>query len=129
MLTRYLFLHPANETTRYRYAANAMTFRFLYSGNFPNISPRPWHGAYHASELPLIFGTSSLRSASTELELQTSRDFQDLYVAFAESSVEGLRALGWEPYRPGGTALKFGDGNVSRQIIPMDTLDEVINSV
>ncbi|KAF8859427.1 alpha/beta-hydrolase [Acephala macrosclerotiorum] len=34
----------AQQTTHNRYAANATNFRYYYTGNFSNISPRPWEG-------------------------------------------------------------------------------------
>ncbi|KAI9690423.1 MAG: hypothetical protein M1822_009386 [Bathelium mastoideum] len=64
------FLCPADQTTTNRYAVGVPTHRYLYAGNFSNVSPRPWEGAYHSSELPLIFGTSGVvRGASTPFEL------------------------------------------------------------
>ncbi|KAK8122704.1 Alpha/Beta hydrolase protein [Apiospora sp. TS-2023a] len=49
------------------------TYRYLFAGNFSNITPRYWLGAMHSSDLPLIFGTHyQFRGNSTELEWQTS---------------------------------------------------------
>lgn len=53
------------------------TYRYLYAGNFSNISPLPWVGASHATELPLLFGTHPLyHHNSTELEWETSFTMQ-----------------------------------------------------
>jgi len=49
------------------------TYRYQYLGNFTNVSPLPWMGAYHSSELPLLFGTHyEFRGNSTEYEYQVS---------------------------------------------------------
>ncbi|KAF4627233.1 hypothetical protein G7Y89_g10927 [Cudoniella acicularis] len=77
------FLCPAVQTTTNRYTVSSPTYRYLYTGNFSNISPRPWESAYHSSELPLLFGTSSIaHSESTAFELALSKRMQDLWLAF-----------------------------------------------
>jgi len=66
-------LGPATESVRVRQQTNLMTFRYEYGGNFSNISPEPWMGAYHSSELPMLMGTyGDFRSPGTQLEAATS---------------------------------------------------------
>jgi len=49
------------------------TYRYQYAGNFSNVSPVSWMGAYHSSELPLLFGThDEFRGPSTPFEYQVS---------------------------------------------------------
>ncbi|KAH8813903.1 Alpha/Beta hydrolase protein [Flagelloscypha sp. PMI_526] len=101
-----------------RYTAHAPTFRYLYGGNFSNISPQWWEGAYHASELPLIFGTSGdYRGASTPFELAVSEKMQDYWLAFAEDPVDGLPAMGWDAYEPDGNGVLLGYESVVSQPI------------
>ncbi|KAL2843743.1 Alpha/Beta hydrolase protein [Aspergillus pseudoustus] len=78
---------PENYNAGLRAQLNVTTFRYLNNASFPNISPRWWEGAYHTSELPLLFG--NLR-------------FTDLYVAFARDPINALPALGWPSYTPEG---------------------------
>jgi len=67
--TRASFYYTSLQAARTRLRANIPVFRYLYSGNFSNVSPRPWIGAYHGSELPILFGTHALYGGqSTELE-------------------------------------------------------------
>ncbi|KAH8810859.1 para-nitrobenzyl esterase [Xylogone sp. PMI_703] len=115
----------AQETARNRYLANTLTFRYYYTGNFSNISPRPWEGAYHSSELPLIFGTHDIaRSPSTPFEYAVSHRMQDLWLAFMEDPVRGLPKRGWSAYKPADNALEFAwDGKVTRQI-PLKEFDK-----
>ena len=124
------FLCPADQTTTNRYAVGVPTYRYLYDGNFSNISPRPWEGAYHSSELPLIFGTSGIvRGASTPFELAVSRQLQDYYLDFISDPVNGLQAVGWPEYKPGGQALEFANNGIVAQNISTDILEAPCNGV
>ena len=86
-----------------RYAGNRDTYRYWYAGNFSNIAPLPWLGAFHSSktnfflpfdsanktpgELPMIFGTHpNYRGNSTPFEYAVSETMQDLWLHFAEDS-------------------------------------------
>ncbi|KAF4454244.1 hypothetical protein F53441_3244 [Fusarium austroafricanum] len=80
---------------RLRSEAGAITYQYQYAGNFTNISPLPWMGAYHTAELPLIFGTYGIDGPSTEFERQVSERMQDLYVKFASDPARGLAKAGW----------------------------------
>ncbi|KAM7186424.1 acetylcholinesterase [Rhypophila sp. PSN 637] len=68
-------------------AANELrSYRYLFSGNFSNITPRYWLGGMHSSDIPLVFGThDQFRGSSTELEWQTSFAMQQFWVSFASS--------------------------------------------
>jgi len=113
---------------RSRYAVSVPTFRYLYAGNFSNIAPRPWEGAYHSSELPLIFGTSGIaHSPSTDFETALSHQMQDLYLAFISDPLKGLPAQGWNAYEPGGTAVEFGKDGTLVGSIALSELESVCN--
>jgi len=108
---------------QYRKAYGRSTYRFLYSGNFTNISPGKYEGAYHASELPLVMGTAGLgHSPSTEYEKEVSRKMQDLWVAFAKDPVGGLRREGWGAYED-GKAVVLADGKSTMREIGIKQLD------
>ncbi|KAF1954432.1 alpha/beta-hydrolase, partial [Byssothecium circinans] len=118
------FLCPTVQTTRDRYAAGAPTFRYLYGGNFSNISPQWWEGAYHSSDLPLVFGTSGIaRGESTSFEKEVQDQMQDYWVAFAEDPVGGLKRVGWEEYEPEGGGVLFAWEGVVRQGIGVGKLE------
>lgn len=78
-----------------RAGAGATTYRFLYGGNFTDISPVPWLGAYHVSDLPMVFGTYGLEGPATTFEAQVSQRMQDLYLEFIKDPAEGLERAGW----------------------------------
>lgn len=81
---------PVGEEAKSRALAGLTTYRYEYAGNFTNISPLPWFGAYHSSELPLLFGThSQYGSPSTQFEWDVSYAMQALWLSFVEDPVRG----------------------------------------
>jgi acetylcholinesterase len=116
----------ADQTTIGRFAAKATTFRYLYAGNFSTVSPRWWEGAFHSSDLPMIFGTYALaRGPGTEFQKRTSEKMQETWVAFAEDPLNGLPKLGWNSYKNGaGEGMMFGTGNKAAQPIAESRLDQ-----
>ena len=96
----------ANEVIRRaRVKLNIPTWRYRYFGVFPNLDPLPWLGAYHASEIPLVFGTSALSGANTEAEIELSKYMQTAWAAFARDPEKGLENYGWPEYQVDGKTL------------------------
>ena len=119
-----------NRHGRNRYAVSVPTYQYLYIGNFSNISPRPWEGAYHSLELPLIFGTSGIaHGASTDLEVALSHLMQDLYLAFISDPWRGLAAHGWDAYKPDGSAVEFSKNRSLVGKIKSSKLASVCNGI
>ncbi|KAH6867605.1 para-nitrobenzyl esterase [Thelonectria olida] len=117
-------LCPAIYTTNMRYKSGSKTFRYWNNASFPNISPRVWEGAYHTSELPLIFGTfSEYGGNASALEYATSAHWQDLYLAFMRDPENGLSAAGWPVWKPNGTVLSFGYNDSVSTLIPSWSLE------
>ncbi|RSM08969.1 hypothetical protein CEP52_004363 [Fusarium oligoseptatum] len=85
------------KEVRLRSKAGATTYQYLYAGNFTNISPLPWLGAYHTAELPLVFGTYEVDGPSTPFQRRVSQRMQDLYLKFAIDPAHGLEEAGWKP--------------------------------
>lgn len=101
-----------------RIQANAPTFRYEYFGNFTNVSPKPWMGAYHSGELPMLFGThGDFRGDSTQLERDTSAAMQDAWLALVRDGAAGVEALGWPAFAGvdgGDVVQQFGNGVASK---------------
>ncbi|KAI8317496.1 Lipase 4 [Colletotrichum sp. SAR11_240] len=98
-LSYQYFWCPATKTTNERLAAGRTTYRFFYAAVFNNTSPRPWMGAYHGSELPMIFGThADFRGNSTPFEYELSHVMEDALTTFIKDSTAGLDAIGWPVY-------------------------------
>ncbi|KAJ3564245.1 hypothetical protein NP233_g8425 [Leucocoprinus birnbaumii] len=103
-LTELSFTCPTNITAQNRLDAGVPTWRYQYQGVFRDISTRPDLRAYHASELPLIFGTLNPNSPTTE-ELALSKYMQSAWVAFARDPQKGLSNFGWPNYDPATQSL------------------------
>ncbi len=119
---------PTYNSTVYRnrLGADVPVFRFQHAGTFPNLNRYKWLGAYHASDLPMIFGTYHLLDGvanTTSFEVQVSRSMQDHVLAFAKDPYHGpQQTMGWNPMVAlsdpyGGDVIRFGaDGKVSQHV-------------
>ncbi|KAJ9635538.1 hypothetical protein H2199_008541 [Coniosporium tulheliwenetii] len=107
------------------------TYRYEYRGNFTNISPRPWMGAYHSAELPLLFGTHpNYRGNSTPFEYAVSAAMQDAWQAFARDPNGGLATQDWPAYTgPGGAVRIFGADGTVAQTRDLSVLEAMCNGV
>ncbi|KAJ7116641.1 Alpha/Beta hydrolase protein [Mycena epipterygia] len=94
---------------RNRMGAGVPVFRFQYAGTFPNLNHFKWLGAYHASDLPITFGTYGLLDGianTNRFEIEVSQSVQDHIFAFAK-----------DPDPHGGDLIRFGaDGKVSQDV-------------
>ena len=106
-----------------RAGIDLVTYRYQYAGNWTNQDPLPWMGAYHSSDLVMLFGTynSGVAPSTQPLEAQTSEKMEDLVLAFIEDPYNGPPAMGWPQFDPsasnGGTMLRFGaDGKVVQEV-------------
>ncbi|KAB8274055.1 Alpha/Beta hydrolase protein [Aspergillus minisclerotigenes] len=114
---------PANYYTDLRYNTSSLTFRYYNMGNFSNTSPRPWEGAYHTSELPLVFGTYDWYGGpATEYQAAVATRWQDLYLAFVKDPVHALPKLGWPAYTPAGYANGFAVNGTVTSLVPITEL-------
>ncbi|KAM3065381.1 hypothetical protein ACMFMF_011105 [Clarireedia jacksonii] len=129
-LSRYICTTSA--ISRQRTEIGLKTYRFQYRGNFSNIAPLPWLGAYHSAELPLVFGTSGdFRGEDTPLEKETSLAMQRAWMAFARSPENGLEKTGWRDSSEQGAEVFGGRStydetgeNVAAQFISLAGLAE-----
>lgn len=113
------FFCPATQSARLRQQTGRLTYRYLYAGDFGNVSPEPWMGAFHASELPMLMGTHpDFRGPSSPLEYATSQAMQDAYLAFAKDPRGGLAGQAWQSYAAlGATEVReFGAGVAAQDV-------------
>ncbi|KAK0726631.1 Alpha/Beta hydrolase protein [Apiosordaria backusii] len=126
--TAGLFFCPAVQASALRIAAGVPVYRYFYTGNFTNVSPATFMGAYHSAELPLLFGTDSLfRGLSTPEEEACSHVMQTSWVALAEGGQAGLDATGWPRYDDLDTRLvrefgQFENGTAYGGMVPLSTM-------
>ncbi|KAJ9132161.1 Carboxylesterase family protein [Pleurostoma richardsiae] len=91
------------------------TYRYYWAGNFSNISPVDWLGAFHWSDLLMIFGSYAIDVGTiTQLEVDTSATMQDSILAFLKDSSTVSTTVGWPAFdassADGGLILEFGNG-------------------
>lgn len=108
-----------------RASVQAPTYRFQWSANISTVSPLPWLGAYHGSDLPYIFGSFQDylgRPPPPPFAFTVSRTVQDLLYAFAQDPDEGLAKMGFPDYRT-GYMLRLGADNTPVQTIPTSEVE------
>jgi acetylcholinesterase len=121
------FVCPTFNSTVYRnrMGADVPVFRFQHAGTFPNLNQYKWLGAYHASDIPISFGTYHLLdhvANTTQFEVDVSQSMQDHILAFVKDPYYGPQnTMGWKPMvasdQYGGDLIRFGaDGKVSQHI-------------
>ncbi|KAH8906882.1 acetylcholinesterase [Coniochaeta sp. PMI_546] len=119
-MTMVYFFCPTYQAAKARVAARTgPVYRYLYAGNFSNVSSRGWMGAWHGSELPLVFGTHGMyRGESTELEEMTSSAMQDAWVEFVATAGTTMSFEGWASTEEadGGRVVEFGNGIPARMV-------------
>ncbi|CAI6334264.1 unnamed protein product [Periconia digitata] len=104
--------------TRLHY--NLPTYRYLFAGNFSNITPRYWLGAMHSSDLPIVFGThNQFRGNSTDLEWATSYAMQDFWGSFVVNAMmdpTDSKGVEWPQYAETGDTMVVFGGNGSEAV-------------
>jgi len=107
LLTQIGFTCPQGVTAQNRLDAGVTTWRYQYQAVFRDISTRPDLRAWHASELPIVFGTynQTTEIAKTPVEIALSKYMQSAWVAFARDPRNGLSNFGWPTYAPTTNSL------------------------
>ncbi|KAI0415974.1 Alpha/Beta hydrolase protein [Xylaria grammica] len=122
------FICPAYNTSNIRADNKLTTYRYQYAGNYSNITPYPWMGAYHGADLPMIFGSYNISGGTTELQRQVAERMQDYVFAFLADPQGGLAKLGWPQSRGSerndDNMVRFGDGESTMKIISSIEVDE-----
>ncbi|RAK80879.1 carboxylesterase [Aspergillus fijiensis CBS 313.89] len=139
-LTESIIACPVAQEVKNRNLANLPTYRYQYAGNFSNISPLPWFGAYHSSELPMLFGTHfQYRGPSTQFEWDVSYAMEALWLSFAEDPARGPARLAiegaavnpnnrslfnWPEFEQGSdNMLLFAEDGVLMQLVSSERID------
>jgi cholinesterase len=92
-----VFTCPAARAAEYRARQQVNTFRYRYYGDFPNLEltnkpPLGPSGAWHGSEIPIIFKTAvdASQAPDTPYELGISRYLHGVWAAFAKDPENAL---------------------------------------
>ncbi|PSN70045.1 fatty acyl-CoA hydrolase [Corynespora cassiicola Philippines] len=112
------FVCPSFNSTVYRNRLDVPVYRMQHAGTFPNLNRYEWMGAWHASDIPISFGTYRLLdhvAPSTRFEQEVSEMMQEYILVFVEDPESGPeRELGWRAMdteeADGGVLARFGAG-------------------
>jgi carboxylesterase type B len=130
-----IFVCLASNTTqsREKQGLGGVTYRYEYAGNFSNLTPLGWMGAYHASDVPMIFGTYETVGGAgvTEFQREVATAMQDYVLAFMEDPAGGLKKMGWLPYGEvegssvgGRNLMRFASGGEVARIVNGGEVDD-----
>ena len=124
------FICPSHNTSKLRQGTGSTTYRYQYAGNFSNVSPRGWMGAYHDSDLAMMMGTyNDFRSLEEGEELKFQRDvsqrMQNLLLAFMSAPLTAVMQLGWADYSTSDILRFAGSEGRVAQNVSMETVDGV----
>ncbi|KAK4460731.1 lipase 1 [Cladorrhinum samala] len=126
-----VFVCLTSNTTQVRERKGLTTYRYEYSGNFSSVTPLDWMGAYHGSDVPMIFGTYEGREGVSEYQREVAERMQDYVLAFMRDPENGLREKGWLPYGEaegsatgGRNMIRFGTGGVVESNVSASEVDD-----
>lgn len=102
-------------------AAGIPTWRYYYNATFANIQPVPGlnFGPYHASEIPIVYGTYGVyddpsRGTATASQMRLSELMQNMWATFAKNPAGGP-APGWQTIDNGFIQVIGGLGGLDAQ--------------
>lgn len=78
-------------------------WRYYFDASFSDNQPFPGAGAWHTSEIPIVFGTYTQNNASYPAKLQLSKSMQRAWADFAKNPEKGP---GWRPVRVPGEQVR-----------------------
>ncbi|KAK3676856.1 hypothetical protein LTR78_003060 [Recurvomyces mirabilis] len=113
------FTCPNEFQAANRAAHGVSVWLYRYFGDWPNINLYPANndypgqvvsqgsGAYHGTELEMVFGNPDLVSnlPNTSNESKMIKLMQGAWAAFARNPASGLATYGWPQYKPGTNSL------------------------
>ncbi|KAG0649049.1 Cholinesterase [Hyphodiscus hymeniophilus] len=105
------FTCPAGIRANASVAAKNPTWRYRYFGVFPDMAVSSEAGAWHASEVPVLFDTVPEDPTPTTEEISIGNYMRGAWAAFAKDPAKGLTTYGegWPMYDAGAETLY--DGN------------------
>ncbi|CUA72869.1 Acetylcholinesterase [Rhizoctonia solani] len=114
---------PGAKEAQLRVNAGLPTFRYRYSGIYPNLSPYPFIRTYHTSDVPMWFGAvntvQGLKDQTTAEQKKQSAYMQGALVAFTQDPKQGLIKYGWPLYQgnKGKTLVHLDPRNSSKLVV------------
>jgi cholinesterase len=105
------FSCPSGTAAQARTNAGVKAYRYLYAGEYPNQEIAPKAGAWHGSEIGMVFGSvehqqqffgdmigEKISYPSTEAQKGLEKKMMGAWAAFAKDPENALSKLGWPTY-------------------------------
>lgn len=108
------FTCPHDFEARARSALDVPVWQYRYFGDWDNTRLYPTSGAYHGTEMQMLFGNSGDVSgiAPSADQEELTKIMQSAWVAFARDPENGLSEFGWPLYEAGEeTMIRLGFEN------------------
>lgn len=99
------FTCPAGVRANASSQAGVPTWRYRYFGDFPDLRLSREAGAWHGSEIPLIFNTRGGDPGATQAEISIGNYMRGAWAAFAKDPTNGLSKYGWPTYNTSEDSL------------------------
>ncbi|KAK8097972.1 carboxylesterase [Apiospora kogelbergensis] len=122
------FVCPGHESSVARDKLGLATYRYHWAGDFANLGPVPWLGAYHYSDLYMVFGSYGIAPGEIPpLEVATSEVMQDYFLDFI-TEPDSLAGKGWPRYHAGsgsdgGMLAQFGARGKTVELVTGDSVE------
>jgi cholinesterase len=101
------FTCPNDFKARMGKSQGVPTWVYRYFGDWANTRLYPSSGAYHGTELQMLFGNSEDVSGipASAPQARLTKVMQNAWLAFANDPVNGLSEFGWPRFEPGEKTL------------------------
>ena len=103
--------------------AGIPAWRYLFNATFPNTQPAAALGvnlgAYHSSEIPIVFGTFP-QAGATFQEVELSKFVRGAWAKFAKDPEGGP---GWSKWEGKNLGLIGSNGGIAEETIPAGEVD------
>ncbi|KAL2071549.1 hypothetical protein VTL71DRAFT_12784 [Oculimacula yallundae] len=131
--TQSIIACPVSIEVKARNMIGLPTYRYQYAGNFTNLSPVSWFGAYHSAELPMLFGTHDqvFDGPSTPFQYNVSHAMQAFWLSFASNPSGGPARwtkeegyLAWPQYQQNSSSMVlFAEGETVQSLVTGARID------
>ncbi|CAI6050348.1 unnamed protein product [Clonostachys chloroleuca] len=124
ILTDHTYTCTTSATARAAVSSAQSVWRYYFNASFPNNQPIPGAGAWHTSEIPLVFGTYRRNNQTTFEQSLLSRAMQKAWGDFAKTPETGP---GWARMGSSVDDLRIFDisGNSSGRSTDTQVVDSV----
>ncbi|KAJ4258822.1 hypothetical protein NW762_007909 [Fusarium torreyae] len=102
--TDYTYTCTTAAIARAAAKAGQSVWRYYFNATFSDNQPIPGAGAWHTSEIPIVFGTYSRDKTSDSVRAQLSRTMQQAWADFAKYPGKGP---GWLPITPQTSNVRY----------------------